>query len=418
MSEETTPRKKQALDGTRLNAFGMDPHKLVLIGVDTEDGPGHPLWEPGAEILRANGREAVAPLIDLILAVGFTRYPMVRKLRRVVEVGIGRDIVLAARYIVAEKLWTRPEPFEVPVVALRITPTRWRAMIQTEALPRPSVAIPVGLLASGRVLPAPPKTSPVEDAQGALLLPLRRPASPATATATATAELTTATTTTVERTPYVWPPVPLVPALHDPATVFAFRGHRVWASDPARARLLVKVRWADMECPLNAPLLPLSTTLEDLGELWGGLLPGEKYLVTIVQLSDHDRVKRSWTSKQWTEEDLPSARHPVRPWPLSLRALDGLPPAMVTHLAERAALTPAETPPVGAPVAAPMPLALRQYLAQMDAHGLGPNAPESAFADLRQLLALAKRHGGAASLGALLEAVRALSAQVESSRSP
>lgn len=36
---------KQALPGKRLNAFGMDPEDLVIIGLDTEDGSEHPRWD-------------------------------------------------------------------------------------------------------------------------------------------------------------------------------------------------------------------------------------------------------------------------------------------------------------------------------------------------------------------------------------
>ena len=36
---------KQALEGQRLNAFGMDPDKLTIIGLDTDDGPEHPLYD-------------------------------------------------------------------------------------------------------------------------------------------------------------------------------------------------------------------------------------------------------------------------------------------------------------------------------------------------------------------------------------
>lgn len=397
MNDTTTPRKKQALDGTRLNAFGMDPRKMELIGVDTDDGPGHPLWEPGAEALRSQGRKAVEHLIEHILTVGFTRYPLVRKTRRGVEVGVGRDLVFAARFIVEEKLWTRPEPFEVPVVALRVPPTRWRAMIQAEAQPRPAPgALPTAMGDTGATPPSPPKARPVEAADGMLLLPLRSvpsvpsgPASPAPR-------------------PYTWPPVPLVPALHDPASVFAFAGHRVWSSDPARARLQLKVRWEGQEYPVNAPLLPLSTTLEELADRWGGLAPGASYVVTLVQLSDRDRVKRGWTSKQWGEADLPVARHPVRPWPLALRSGAGLPPTLAQHLTERSdrAKPVAVAPAAVVPPTLPDPRApLGQYLARMEAHGLGPSAPETAFADLRQLLALASRHG-VAPIVALVEAAR------------
>lgn len=36
---------KQALEGKRLNAFGVDPDGIVIIGLDTKDGPGHPLYD-------------------------------------------------------------------------------------------------------------------------------------------------------------------------------------------------------------------------------------------------------------------------------------------------------------------------------------------------------------------------------------
>jgi len=36
---------KQALEGSRLNAFSMDPREVVIIGLDTEDGPEHPLYD-------------------------------------------------------------------------------------------------------------------------------------------------------------------------------------------------------------------------------------------------------------------------------------------------------------------------------------------------------------------------------------
>lgn len=36
---------KQAVEGKRINAFGMDPDTLIIIGLDTEDGPEHPLYD-------------------------------------------------------------------------------------------------------------------------------------------------------------------------------------------------------------------------------------------------------------------------------------------------------------------------------------------------------------------------------------
>lgn len=36
---------KQALPGSRINAFLMDPSALVVVGLDTDDGPEHPLYD-------------------------------------------------------------------------------------------------------------------------------------------------------------------------------------------------------------------------------------------------------------------------------------------------------------------------------------------------------------------------------------
>lgn len=39
---------KQAIEGGRLNAFAVDPVDLVIIGLDTADGPEHPLYDERA----------------------------------------------------------------------------------------------------------------------------------------------------------------------------------------------------------------------------------------------------------------------------------------------------------------------------------------------------------------------------------
>lgn len=36
---------KTVLDGKRINAFGYDPDDLVIVGIDTNDGPEHPLYD-------------------------------------------------------------------------------------------------------------------------------------------------------------------------------------------------------------------------------------------------------------------------------------------------------------------------------------------------------------------------------------
>jgi len=82
---------KQALEGTRLNAFGMDPNELVVIGFDTEDGPEHPLYDERVKL----------PLDEsmvLNIAVhGVLEPVLVRKNGSAVEVVAGRRRVLHAR---------------------------------------------------------------------------------------------------------------------------------------------------------------------------------------------------------------------------------------------------------------------------------------------------------------------------------
>jgi hypothetical protein len=36
---------KQAMEGSRFNGFFVDPTKMVIVGLDTEDGPEHPLYD-------------------------------------------------------------------------------------------------------------------------------------------------------------------------------------------------------------------------------------------------------------------------------------------------------------------------------------------------------------------------------------
>jgi hypothetical protein len=88
--------KKQALDGRRLNMFGMDPDDLVIIGRDTDDGPEHHLW-------RKTAREAPDPgKIASIMEVGIIQSVTVQKLKRadgkiITAVVAGRGRVIAAR---------------------------------------------------------------------------------------------------------------------------------------------------------------------------------------------------------------------------------------------------------------------------------------------------------------------------------
>jgi ParB family chromosome partitioning protein len=82
---------KSALEGTRLNAFGMDPNDLTIIGLDTKDGPEHPLYDP----------RVLAPLEEsMVLSImthGVLEPVKVRKDGKNVEVVFGRRRVMHAR---------------------------------------------------------------------------------------------------------------------------------------------------------------------------------------------------------------------------------------------------------------------------------------------------------------------------------
>lgn len=103
---------KQALDGTRLNAFGMDPCALIVVGLDTKDGPEHTLYDPRIKLPLDDS------LIRNIMVYGVQVPVLVRKtgVEEKPEVVDGRQRVRAARE--ANKLLTKEgkEPVLVPVV--------------------------------------------------------------------------------------------------------------------------------------------------------------------------------------------------------------------------------------------------------------------------------------------------------------
>jgi ParB family chromosome partitioning protein len=89
--EQEQKRKRAALDGTRLNAFAMDPNDLVVVGHDTQDGPEHPLYD---ERVKLPLDEA---MVLNIQALGVIESVTVRKNGPVPEVVAGRRRVLHAR---------------------------------------------------------------------------------------------------------------------------------------------------------------------------------------------------------------------------------------------------------------------------------------------------------------------------------
>lgn len=103
---------KQALPGTRLNMFGMDPDDVVIIGLDTDDGPDHPLWD-----------ERIKLPVDEALGLNMAHYGniepvIVRKNGSVPEVVDGRQRVRAARWVNEKVLIPRGEtPLKLKVIA-------------------------------------------------------------------------------------------------------------------------------------------------------------------------------------------------------------------------------------------------------------------------------------------------------------
>lgn len=104
---------KQALNGTRLNAFGMDPDDLVIIGLDTDDGPEHPLYDERVKL----------PLEETfvlnIMTHGVLENVSVRKNGDAAEVVYGRQRVKAAREANKRLKKQGSKPIKVPVTVRR-----------------------------------------------------------------------------------------------------------------------------------------------------------------------------------------------------------------------------------------------------------------------------------------------------------
>jgi len=82
---------KQALEGTRLNAFAVDPDNLVVIGWDTKDGPEHPLYDERAQLPISE------EMVNSIMLLGILEVVLVRKNGEAIEVVAGRQRVKNAR---------------------------------------------------------------------------------------------------------------------------------------------------------------------------------------------------------------------------------------------------------------------------------------------------------------------------------
>jgi ParB family chromosome partitioning protein len=84
-------RLHQAIAGRRLNAFAVDPDNLIIIGLDTDDGPEHPLYDERVKL----------PLDEStvlnIMAIGVKEPVLVRKTDGNPEVVDGRRRTMHAR---------------------------------------------------------------------------------------------------------------------------------------------------------------------------------------------------------------------------------------------------------------------------------------------------------------------------------
>ena len=89
--QKETEMGKQALPGRRLNAFAEDPDTLVVIGIDTDDGPEHALHDPRIHL------PLVEETVLNLMSIGVREPVIVRKNGDVPEVTDGRRRVLHAR---------------------------------------------------------------------------------------------------------------------------------------------------------------------------------------------------------------------------------------------------------------------------------------------------------------------------------
>lgn len=125
--------KKQALEGTRLNAFAMDPEELYIVGLDGDEGEEHPLWDERA-------RAPVDPaMVANVMKYGILETVVVRKVKLAsgetrVEVVYGRQRVKWAREANLQLVEAKSKDrIRVPVMLVRTTNEKDQAgMIEAE----------------------------------------------------------------------------------------------------------------------------------------------------------------------------------------------------------------------------------------------------------------------------------------------
>lgn len=105
--------KKQSLDAKRANMFMFDPANLTIVGLDTTDGPEHPLYD---ERINLPLDEA---MVKNVMALGILEPVGVRKNGDKVEVVFGRQRVRWAREANARFAKDGRQAMNVPVVVRR-----------------------------------------------------------------------------------------------------------------------------------------------------------------------------------------------------------------------------------------------------------------------------------------------------------
>jgi ParB/RepB/Spo0J family partition protein len=140
---------KSALDEKRMNGWWVDPAHLTIIGVDTEDGPEHVLYD------ERNFIPLDSRFIDQIKAYGGIHTPIsVRKVGDRIEVVAGRRRVRAARAINAET----PGALLVPCVRVAGDNSRAQDVAASENAQREADTVEVSAkkvvryIASGRTI--------------------------------------------------------------------------------------------------------------------------------------------------------------------------------------------------------------------------------------------------------------------------
>jgi ParB-like chromosome segregation protein Spo0J len=129
----------QAFDGPRINGFWIDPFEARIIGIDTLDGPEHPLWD-----ISERNREGDPMLAAEIIVDGGIHEPCIlRKDGEKYDVVVGRRRFLAARLIKREPnvvrrvldglgITTAVQPVLVPVIIEKGDDAKFATLVAVE----------------------------------------------------------------------------------------------------------------------------------------------------------------------------------------------------------------------------------------------------------------------------------------------